>query len=248
MPYRFLTYAMIASFIAICFTPFANNPAHGEEWIMSVQQADLSPFKHRKNKIPSGINVDLMYAIAQKVNIPLLFRDFDVNEGRQHFLLGDVNIDCCLNAIWFPDSETTEVQLFSAPLYRLMETWVFPKNQTFKFDSVKELKTKRVVGIKGFHYPGEEYFGSRLNGETPLDVLQILLNGQADIAILERHVASYLINKKKLEAEFGTLYYTVDVSVRLHKSLAHHMPAINKAIAALKKDGTVKTIIDRNLF
>ncbi len=218
------------------------------KWVMSVQQEDLAPFKHRNGAGPGGIEVDLVATIAQELGVDLEFRDYSIPDGRMAFEKGDVTIDCCLNEVWFPREQAKSVQLFSEPLYRLLEVWVFPKGKKFRFDSVEALKDKRVIGIKGFNYPGEEHYGTRIDGNSPMDVLQKLLAGEGDVAVLERHVTSYLINKRKLEAEFGNLYYAVDVSIRLHKSLEGQLPAINRAINKLKANGTIEDIIKRNLF
>jgi ABC-type amino acid transport substrate-binding protein len=224
------------------------NVQAADKWIMSVQEEDLAPFKHRNGNGPGGIEVDLVAALAFELGRELEFKSYSIPEGRAAFEKGEVNIDCCLNRVWFPREEAKAVQLFSDPLYRLLEVWVFPKGKSFRFKSVEELKNKRVIGIKGFNYPGEEHYGTRIDGTSPLDVLEKLLAGEGDVAVLERHVTSYLINRRKLKAEFGELYYAVDVSVRLHKTLVDDLPAINEAIKKLKANGTIDDIIRRNLF
>jgi len=233
-------------YILLLFATFMK-PAYSEEWIMSVQKEDLAPFKHRHGNAPGGIEVDLVSAVAFEIGKDLKFVDYSITDGRKAFTTGEVTIDCCLNEVWFPQKEAKTAQVFSDPLYRLLEVWVFPKGKSFQFKSAKDLTDKRVLGIKGFNYPDEEFYGERIDAATPLEAMQRLIAGEADVAVLERHVSSYLINTRGLEAEFGGLYYAVDVSIRLHKSMQSQLPQINKAIAKLKESGRIDAIIKRNL-
>ncbi|MDV7338094.1 transporter substrate-binding domain-containing protein [Terasakiella sp. A23] len=230
----------------MCFA-LCSPPAWGDEesWIMSIQKEDLSPFKHRNGYGPGGINVDLIAAIADEIGVELRFRDYPIDIGRQKFQKGELSVDCCLNPIWFPGQDN--IHVFSDPLYKLIEVWVFPKGKTFPIPSTKALSDKRVVGIKGFTYPNQDDYGVRLNGSSPLEVLQMLVDGKADVAVLERHAASFYINHNKFMVQFGDPYYSVNVAVRLHKNLAHRLDDVNKAVAKLKESGSVKAIIQRNI-
>jgi len=214
---------------------------------MSVQKENLAPFKHRQGGKPGGIEVELVQAIAKQVGVRLKFIDYSIAEGRQAFLEGGVTVDCCLNKVWFPSEKAKSVQLFSEPIYRLIEIWVFRKGTKFPVSSTKDLHNKRVAGIKGFNYPGEEDFGTRVDGTDVSEVLDILLRGDADIAVLERHAASLGINDRKLDIEFGRPYYSVEVALRLHNSQRRHMDKVNQVIGRLKSEGTIDDIIRRNL-
>jgi len=223
-------------------------PALAEDgpWVMPVPTDNLAPFKHRKNGKPGGIEVEIAKAITEEAGVDLEFTPLSVGQGRKAFAKGQVTVDCCLNPIWFPDEQDKAVQVFSAPVYSLMEIWFFPKRKSFPIRSTKDLKDKRVAGIEGFHYPGEEDFGQRVNGKTVSDVLNLLTNGQADVAVLERHAARHAIEKQLLDVEFGPYYYDVKVSLRLHKSLEKWLPKINLAVDELKTSGQIDRIIKEN--
>ncbi|MCW9035830.1 MAG: transporter substrate-binding domain-containing protein [Alphaproteobacteria bacterium] len=224
-------------------------PTHAEatKWVMPVQKEDFSPFKHRLNGKIGGIEVDLVRAIASKVGIPLQLADYSISDGRKAFLEGKISVDCCLNKVWFPTKKDKAAQLFSKPIYRLIEIWVFPRDKVFPVTTTKDLKNKRVAGIKGFAYPGEEDFGTRINGVDVASVLKILTTGEADIAVLERHAVVSAINKQKANVVFGPPFYTVNVSLRLHKSQEKYLNKVNQTIDNLKASGTIDKIIQRNL-
>lgn len=212
---------------------------------MSVQKEDLAPFKHRNGFGPGGINVDIMSAIAHEVGAEIDFKDYSIAEGREKFLDGEVTIDCCLNEVWFPNQ--SDYHIFSDPIYHLIEVFVFPKGKVFPVPTTKALKDKTVIGIAGFTYPGQENYGKRIDGKNPREVLDLLIAGKGDVAVMERHAASFYINNFKFKAEYGDPYYSVKVGVRLHKTLAHRLDDINKAIEKIKKNGVVDTIIQRNI-
>jgi len=219
--------------------------ADPSKWVMSVQKADLSPFKHRNGYAPGGINVDLISRIADELGIELTFKDYTIAQGRKKFQTGELNVDCCLNKVWFPGQN--DVHMFSDPIYRLIEVFVFPKGKMFPVSSTKELKDKRVAGIAGFTYPNQQDYGSRIDGNSPLEVLELLRDGKADVAVLERHAASFLMNHHKFKVEFGDPYYSVGVGVRLHRSEEHHLKKINKIIQEMKNNGFVASVIRRNI-
>jgi len=227
--------------------PFAQVWADEPPWVMPVQSEDFSPFKHQKNGTPGGIEIDLARAVAAKVGAPLGFKTLGVSEGRRGFLAGEVTIDCCLAKIWFPGPENDAAQVFSDPLYRLMEIWFFPPNMSFPIQSTKDLRDKRVAAIRGFTYPGQDDFGTRIDGDDVESVVKLILDGKADVAVLERHAAKYVIDRENLKVEFGPPYYDVMVGLRLHRSLAAWLPKVNKAIAELKAEGGIETIIRANM-
>jgi len=222
-----------------------NVQADPSTWTMSVQKEDLSPFKHRNGYGPGGINVDLITAISDELGMQLDFKDYTISEGREKFLTGELNVDCCLNKVWFTGQDGLHV--FSDPIYRLIEVFVFPMGKKFPVPTTKALKDKRVVGISGFTYPNQEDYGTRLNGNSPMEVLEMLRDGKADVAVMERHAAAFLINHYEFEVEYGDPYYSVGVGVRLHRSEKHHLVAINKAIEKLKASGFVQDVIKRNI-
>lgn len=220
-------------------------PANAEQWRMPVQNADLSPFKHRNGWGPGGINVDIMSAISHELDINLEFLDVSVAEGRSLFKRGEATVDCCLNKIWFPGQK--DVHVFSKPIYHLIEVFIFPEGEAFPVPDTTVLADKTVAGIDGFTYPGQDNYGRRINGETPLEVLKLVHERKADVGVLERHAASFHINHNELEVQFGDPYYSVEVSVRLHKSQAHHLDDVNRVIDKLKQSGMISQIIARNI-
>lgn len=219
--------------------------ASAQEWVMSVQHADLSPFKHRNGFGPGGINVDIMSAIAHEIGVDLKFTDFTIAQGREKFKTGDVTVDCCLNEVWFPKQQ--DVHVFSKPIYHLIEVFVFPKGKKFPVPDTSVLTDKTVAGIRGFTYPDQDNYGRRVDGDNPLEVLQLVHEGKVDVGVLERHAASFYINSHKFKVQFGDPYYSVEVSVRLHRSLENRLKDINQAIDKLKSNGMIKQIIARNL-
>jgi len=241
--------AYLRLLICLALVPVFAQTVNADEstWVMPVQEEDLSPFKHRKNGVPGGIEVDLAKAVAKKVGVKLEFASLSVAQGRKGFQEGKITIDCCLNQIWFPGPSNEQAQLFSKSIYRLIEIWFFPRGKSFPIGSTKDLKDKRVAGIKGFSYPGENDFGSRIDGKDVASVLQLLVDGKADVAVLERHAAKTVLNHQSFDVEFGPLYYDVNVGLRLHRSLENWLPKVNKAIRELKADGAVETIIQANM-
>lgn len=237
---------ILACLVLWCGHMLSIGSAHADQWVMSVQKDNLAPFKHRNGYGPGGINVDIISAIAHEIGVDIVFKEYPIDVGREKFLTGELTVDCCLNQIWFPVRDQT-VHVFSDPIYKLIEVFVFPKGKVFEVPNTTVLRDKKVGGIKGFTYPNQQDYGERVDGNSPLEVLQLLKEGKVDVAVLERHAASFHINQNKFKVQFGDPYYSVQVGVRLHKSQADKIDDVNKAIAKLKSSGVIEDIIQRNI-
>ena len=101
-------------------------------------------------------------------------------------------------------------------------------------------------GTTGFIYCsddyGEEHVVAYDNGIT---AVQALLNGQVDAVVIDDAPARSLVAANAGLVVLDTEYAVEDYAIGISKSNTALLEAVNKALAELKADGTVQSIVDK---
>ncbi len=216
-----------------------------ETWIIPVPDQMRPPFTYHTNEGYKGIYVDLMREIANRIGVQLKEKTYPIVRRRELFVRGELVITCCVNPVWRSKPEEKEIQLFSEPLHFGREVFIFPHQKQFPIPKPEALKSKTVVGIKGYSYLGEEHFGKRVDVRDPGQIVRIVAAGRGDVGLLQYEVANFHANQQNVQIDFGPVHHSSPMQIRLHKSKAAYLPKINKAIADLKKEGFVERIFKK---
>jgi len=192
-----------------------------------------------------GIYIDLIREVAKRIGVHIKEKTYPINRRRELFLRGKIVITCCVNPVWRSKPEEKEIQLFSIPLHIGREMFLFPNGKSFPIPNPESLKPKSVVGIDGYTYLGEKYFGTRMDVRDPAQVVRMISVGRGDVGLLQYEVANFHAKQQNAEIEFGPVHHSSPMQIRLHKSKAPYLPKINKAITDLKKEGVIKRIFKK---
>jgi polar amino acid transport system substrate-binding protein len=207
--------------------------------ISVVTDATYPPFESISDqKVIEGFDIDVMNAIAKEADLEIEF----VNVGWDPLLAGmaqgtyDVAISCITIT-----AERAENMLFSDPYYTAGQIVVVAKNNT-TFTS-KDNLTGTVGSQLGTTGNMEV---DKLSGVTskPYDdiglAFQDLLNGQIDAIICDSPVARSYVNKNSAKLKtIGEMFTTESYGIAFAKSQTDLQTKINKALAAVKKDGLI---------
>ena len=207
-----------------------------------------TPSLHLQNSLGDyvGFDIDLMKELGKRIGVTFKVEAAPLEDRRIKFAKGEFVVDCCLHPAWRKRAEEQAVQIFSDPIYSGLDVFIFIKGAEFPItDGWEELGDKRVAGLRGYHYKGEEAFGERIDASNQIEMLAFLSQGKADVGIMERHVASYYAHLTKKELVFGALQHRAEVSVRLHKSKQHYLNRINRAIADMRAEGVIEKAMRR---
>lgn len=191
-----------------------------------------------------GIDVELAYALAQKLGLQLVVDDMDfdsallaVQQGKSDVVIAGVTVspDRLVN-MNFTDSYANGVQVV-----------IVPQNSTIS--SIDDLKGKMIGtqrGTTGYIYCtddyGEDYVTAFDDGAT---AVQNLLAGKVDAVVIDSAPAKEYVKANAGLKILDTEYTNEDYAIGVSKDNTALLDALNSALAELKADGTVQSIIDK---
>lgn len=191
-----------------------------------------------------GIDVELAYALAQKLGLQLVVDDMDfdsallaVQQGKSDVVIAGVTVspDRLVN-MNFTDSYANGVQVV-----------IVPQNSTIS--SIDDLKGKMIGtqrGTTGYIYCtddyGEDYVTAFDDGAT---AVQNLLAGKVDAVVIDSAPAKEYVKANAGLKILDTEYTNEDYAIGVSKDNTTLLDALNSALAELKADGTVQSIIDK---
>ena len=196
-----------------------------------------------------GIDVEIAYALAEKLGLELVIDDMDfdgallaVQNGRSDIVMAGVTVnEERLVNMDFTDSYANGVQVVIVP-------------EDSDIQGIEDLEGKQIGcqrGTTGFIYCSDtpENGGYGEDAVTAYDdgatAVQALLNGQIDCVVIDNAPAQEYVNAnpglKILDTEFANEDYAIGVA----KGNTALRDALNVALDELEADGTIQGIIDK---
>ena len=217
-----------------------------KEGTLSVgMEIGYPPFEDKaENGDPIGYDVDLVYAVADKLGLEVNIVDtaFDVI-----FAGIGTNYDCVVSAVTITD-ERRENCRFSDPYIDSYQAVVVKKGSGIKIESLKDLSGKSV-GLQDATTSKallEDMIGTgtvtdckMVPSEKVLTVFTALDNGEYDVVLCDSPVAdTYITNSPdKYELAFLDNENVEQFGIAMAKDNAELQTAINEAMKQLKEEG-----------
>jgi polar amino acid transport system substrate-binding protein len=203
------------------------------------------PFEDKaENGDPIGYDVDLVYAVADKLGLEVNLIDtgFDVI-----FAGIGTNYDCVVSAVTITD-ERRENCLFSDPYIDSYQAVVIKKGSDIKIDSLKDLTGKSVALqdattskalLEDMIKTGTVTNCKMGPSEKVLTAFTALDNGEYDVVLCDSPVAeTYLTNyPDKYELAFLDNENVEQFGIAMAKDNTALQTAVNEALAQLKEEG-----------
>ncbi|EFB75527.1 transporter substrate-binding domain-containing protein [Subdoligranulum variabile] len=196
-----------------------------------------------------GIDVEIAQAIADKLDLELQIDDMDFDAA----LLAAQNgkSDMVMAGVTVTDERQT-VMDFSDTYANGIQVVIVPEDSDIT--SIDDM-TGKMIGVQrgttGDLYCSDtvENGGFGEENVTPYDngltAVQALMNGQVDCVVIDNAPAQEFVKAnpglKILDTEYANEEYAIGVA----KGNTQLLDAINGALAELKADGTVQSIIDK---
>lgn len=203
------------------------------------------PFEYKaEDGTPVGYDVDLAYAIADKLGLELNPIDtaFDIIFGGL-----DTNYDCVISAVTIDDARSKEM-LFSTPYIENYQAVVVKKGSDIKVEALKDLSGHTVMLQKGT--TSETLLNDMIKTGTVtkctmtpteqiLTCFTALDNGEYDIVLCDSTVAADYVTKSpdKYEVVYTDKEYPEQFGIAIGKENTALQTAINEAMAQLKAEG-----------
>ena len=195
-----------------------------------------------------GIDVEIAYAIAQKLGLELVVDDMDftaaleaAQSGKCDMVMAGVTVNEDRLAVMdFSDSYATGVQVVI----------VTEDSPIATLDDIEGKLIGTQKGTTGFTYasypPEEGGYGEDavIGFDNGLSAVQALKNGQVDCVIIDNAPAQSFVAENPGLKILDTEWVTEDYAIGVAKGNTALLDAINGALAELIADGTVQGIID----
>ena len=191
-----------------------------------------------------GIDIELAYALAQKLGLELVVDDMDfdsalsaVQQGKSDVVLAGltVNADRLVN-MNFTDSYANGVQVVIVP----------DKSSIKTIDDLKDKMIGTQRGTTGYLYCTDDYGEDHVTAfDDGATAVQNLLAGKVDAVVIDNAPAQEYVQANPGLTILDTAYTNEDYAIGVGKSNTALLSALNTALSELKTDGTVQSILDK---
>ena len=190
-----------------------------------------------------GIDAEVAAAICEKLgyDVEIVDMDFDalipaVANGKIDMVLAGLTVtDERKQSVDFTISYATGVQVV-----------IVPEGSDVTIDNLGEhtIGTQRATtgNIYCTDDYGEDHVVAYDNGIT---AVQALMNGQVDCVVIDSAPAQEFVDANPGLTILDTEYVTEDYAIGMAKGNTALVEAVNQALAELKADGTIQSIVDK---
>lgn len=194
-----------------------------------------------------GIDVEIAGAIADKLGLELQIDDMDfdaallaVQQGKSDMVMAGVTVTDERKAVMnFTDSYANGIQSVIVP-------------EDSDIVSIDDMEGKLIgtqAGTTGYIYcsdtPENGGFGEDnvIAYDNGITAVQALMNGQVDCVVIDNAPAQEFVKANPGLKILDTEYANEDYAIGVNKDNTALLDAINGALAELKADGTVDSIV-----
>ncbi|WNS78944.1 transporter substrate-binding domain-containing protein [Domibacillus sp. DTU_2020_1001157_1_SI_ALB_TIR_016] len=245
-------FVVLALLLAACGGGDSGEKADGEKTVYKVGiDTTYPPFEYEENGEYTGIDIDIMNAIAKSQGFEIEFSPMDFGGIIPAMQAGQLDVAIAGMSI---TDERKKVVDFSEPYFDAGLSLVVPKDNK-DIQSPDDIKGKKVAvkkGTTGATYATEnaDKLGIEVVqfNDSPA-MFQEVANGNADLLIEDYPVISYAIAQKDLGLKvvgdrLNGDQYGIAVLKGENQDL---LEKINKGLAEMKEDGSYDEIINKYL-
>lgn len=206
--------------------------------------AYFPPYEYYEGNDIVGIDAEIARAVAEKLGLELKIEDMEfgsiiiaVTQGRADMGLAGMTVtEERLESVNFTDSYATGIQVVIV-------------TEDSDIEGIDDLNGKKIgtqLGTTGDQYSkqdfGEENVESYNKGA---DAVMALTQGKVDAVIIDNQPALAFVESTEGLKILETEYAVEDYAAAISKDNDALTEAINDALAQLKADGTIQSIIDK---
>ncbi len=191
-----------------------------------------------------GIDIDTAKAIADKLGLELQIDDMDfdaallsVQQGKADIAMAGVTVTDERKAVMdFSDSYATGIQSIIVP----------NDSDIASPDDLAGKKIGTQRGTTGYIYCSDDFGDDAVVAyDNGLTAVQALMNGQVDCVVIDNAPAQEFVKANPGLKILDTEYANEDYAIGVNKDNTALLDAINGALADLKADGTIDSIISK---
>ena len=227
--------------------------ARAETTTLTAAAVEWLPYQMVSDSEVRGIVPDMLRDIAAITGIRIEFRPEPVKRMLADFREGTVTLDPMSNPLW--RQEDAAISVYSEPYMDVHDVILMRKENAIKATDAGDFRGMTMGCELGYVYA--DGFDDAFNHGViqRQDVasgaqanLMRLQAGRVDAIIINELASNYWMRELGLKtSDYQMVYHFSDYSelrLRLHISQSAALPAINKAIKQLKKEGRLKDYVN----
>ena len=227
--------------LALCFLVLMSS-AVAAKTLVVAGHCGYPPMEYLNDKkVPTGYSIDYIKEVAKRAGFDMKFRDVAWDGIFAGLAAGNYDILASSTTI---TPERQQAFDFTIPYYGAVQAVVMPKGK--KINSLADLKGLTVgsqIGITGVFVLQKANVGAKIKEYDDIGLaFEDLAAGRVDAVICDDPVAKYYANKRTdFAGKFGIAYQHNNpeyFGFCVRKGETELVKRINKAIAAMKADGT----------
>ena len=192
---------------------------------------------------PTGIAAETIQKILETAKITGEYIDLPPKRTLLALEQGEIDFDL-ISPAWLPNKYDSDQYVFSAPILRIREHIIYLHGTPPP--STPELAERRPVfgTIRGYYYHDEALF-QRMDFGSERAIIRALAKGRIQYAISGDLPALYWAKRLNVNIELGTIHSDDYLVMRLRAEHQNLLKEINIAIAFLKQNEEIATIINK---
>lgn len=206
--------------------------------------ATFPPYEYYEGNEIVGIDVEIAEAIAQRLGLELKIEDMEFNsiiiavtQGKADIGLAGMTVtEERREAVDFSDSYATGIQAVIVP-------------EDSSIQSIKDLTGKKIgvqLTTTGDIYAKEDFGEENVEAYNKgADAVMALKQGKVDAVIIDNQPAISFVKSTEGLKILETEYTVEDYAAAIAKGNDALTEAVNSALAELKEDGTIQSIVDK---
>ena len=248
MKKRIFSIALVVVLAAIMLCACGKKEASGmtvnNGVLTMATNAYFPPYEYYQGEKIVGIDAEIAQAVADKLGLELKIEDMEfdsiitaVQTGKADMGLAGMTVtDERKQSVNFSDTYATGIQVVIV-------------TEDSDIASVDDLEGKKIgvqLSTTGDIYASDDYgedFVEQYNKGA--DAVMALKQGKVDAVIIDNEPAKSFVAANEGLKILDTEYVTEDYAACINKENAELLDAVNGALAELKKDGTLQSILDK---
>ena len=190
-----------------------------------------------------GIDIEIAQAIADKLGLELQIDDMDFDaallaaqNSKSDIVMAGVTVN----------EERLAVMNFSESYSTGVQSVIVKEGSDVTLDNLGDYMIGTQRGTTGNIYCCDDYGDDHVIAyDNGITAVQALINGQVDAVVIDNAPAQSLVAANAGLTILDTEYAVEDYAIGMAKSNTALLDAVNGALAELKADGTVQSIVDK---
>ena len=210
--------------------------------LIMATNAEFAPYEYHDNNEIVGIDVEIAKAIAEKMGLELEIEDIAFDSIIPEITSGKADIGAAGMTVTEDRMKNVD---FSDTYAHAAQVIIVKSDSTIKSaDDLKDMKIGVQLGTTGDLYASGDFGDENVERFAKgFEAVQALSQGKIDAVIIDREPAKIFSEETEGLTILDESYTDEDYAISVKKGNTELLDNINAAIAELKADGTLDSIV-----